>query len=70
MKKLLLLLEKLNSPGIGIPFPHFRHTTNPSGAEYGNGDNCTEHHHRLNSVRPNDRLQATLKCKTKYILNL
>lgn len=67
---MLLILEELNSPGIGIPSPHLRHTTNPGGAEYDNGDNSTEHHHRLNGVCPDDRLQATLKCKIKYILSL
>lgn len=69
-KKLLLVLEELNSPGIGIPSPHLRHTADSGGAEYGNGDDSTEHHRRLNGVCPDDRLQATLKCKIKYILLL
>lgn len=68
MKKLLLVLEEFNPPGIDIPFPHLRYTTDSGGTEYNNGDNGTEHHHRLNSVCPNDRLQATLKCKIMYFI--
>lgn len=53
-------LEKFNSLCIKIPFPHFRHATDSLSAEYVDDDNGAEHHHRLNSIRPDDRFQATL----------
>jgi len=68
MKKLLLILEELNPPGVDISFPHFRYATGSGGAKYNNGDDGTEHHRRLNSICPDDRLQATLKCKITYFI--
>lgn len=66
MRKLLLVLEELNSPAIVIPFPHLCHATDPGSAEYSNSDDGAEHQHCLNSVCPDDGLQATLEWKTIY----
>lgn len=54
-------LEEFDSSSIIISFPHLRHAADSRCAKYGNGNDGAEHHHRLNSIRPNDRLQTTLE---------
>jgi len=66
-KKNLFALEEFDSSSIIISFPHLRHTANSRCSKYSNSNGSTEHHRRLNGIRPNDRFQATLKFKKNYI---